>query len=200
MKPETSQKSQKFRLRKEIRNLRRKLGADEKQARDSAINRFLTSYLVEYRPRVVAAFWPFDGEPDLLPCLDLMQREGVRVALPVIGNSSGSTCMTFRKWAPETRMENNRFGIPEPTGSPEILIPDIDLMLLPLVGWDEAGRRLGMGAGFYDRALQPYAQSDSPVRIGVAYQLQKMPSVPAEPWDVRLHMVLSESGWFTCPE
>ena len=143
MKPEASKKPQKSRLREDIRNLRRMLGADEKQARDSAINRFLTSYLVEYRPRVTAAFWPFDGEPDLLPSLDLLQREGVQVALPVIGNISGSTSMTFRKWAPETRMENNRFGIPEPKGTPEVLVIDIDLMLLPLVAFDDTGNRLG---------------------------------------------------------
>jgi 5-formyltetrahydrofolate cyclo-ligase len=199
LKPETSKRPQKASLRKKIRALRRNLGADEKQAMDSAINRFLTSYIVEHRPRSVAAFWPFDGEPNLLPGMDLLQREGIQVALPVLGIDSGSPSMTFRKWTTATAMEENRYGIPEPSGSPEVMMIEIELMLLPLVAWDEDGRRLGMGAGFYDRALQPYAQSASPVRIGVAYQLQKVPHLPAEPWDVRLHMVLSESGWFTCP-
>jgi len=77
-------------------------------------------------------------------------------------------------------------------------LQDIDLILIPLVGWDETGGRLGMGAGFYDRVLQPFAQSDTPIRAGVAYQLQKVRAVPVEPWDIRLHMVLSETGWFTC--
>jgi 5-formyltetrahydrofolate cyclo-ligase len=78
-------------------------------------------------------------------------------------------------------------------------LADIDLLLMPLVGWDESGTRLGMGAGFYDRALAPLCQSDAPVRAGVAYQLQKIPDLPNEPWDIRLHMLLSETGWFTCP-
>ena len=199
MKPEARKKPLKSSLRKKIRALRRNLGAGEKQAMDSAINRFLSSYIVEHRPRTVAAFWPFDGEPDLLPSMDLLQREGIQVALPVLGITSGSPSMTFRKWTTATAMEENRYGIPEPSESPEVLMNEIDLMLLPLVAWDEDGGRLGMGAGFYDRALQPYGQSACPLRIGVAYQLQKVPQLPAEPWDIRLHMVLSESGWFTCP-
>ena len=96
-------------------------------------------------------------------------------------------------------MKKSRFGIPEPCGNPEILKCDIDLLLMPLVGWDESGSRLGMGAGFYDRALQSFSHSDVPIRAGVAYQLQKVPDVPDEPWDIRLHMLLSETGWFTCP-
>ena len=96
-------------------------------------------------------------------------------------------------------MKKSRFGIPEPCGNPEILLFDIDLLLMPLVGWDESGSRLGMGAGFYDRALQSFSHSDVPIRAGVAYQLQKVPDVPDEPWDIRLHMLLSETGWVTCP-
>jgi len=180
--------------------LRRRLGTEEKQALDGAINRFLSTYIVEHRPRTVAAFWPFDGEPDLLPSLDLLQREGVQIALPVIGSPAAGPSMIFRKWTAESLMKKNRFGISEPSDTAEIPILEIDLMLLPLVGWDEAGGRLGMGAGFYDRALQPFGQSNSPHRMGVAYQMQKLPGVPAEPWDVRLHLILSESGWFTCPE
>ncbi len=96
-------------------------------------------------------------------------------------------------------MEKSRFGIPEPVRSPEIPVCDIDLLLMPLVGWDESGNRLGMGAGFYDRVLAPLSQSDVPIRAGVAYQLQKVPIMPIDPWDIRLHMILSETGWFTCP-
>lgn len=96
-------------------------------------------------------------------------------------------------------MKQNLYGIPEPDETAEILLSGIDLVLLPLVGWDDAGGRLGMGAGFYDRALQPYGQSDAPVRMGVGYQLQRVTEVPAEPWDICLHKILSELGWSDCP-
>jgi len=96
-------------------------------------------------------------------------------------------------------MKKSGYGIPEPCGSPEIPLSNIDLLLMPLVGWDESGNRLGMGAGYYDRALEPLSQSDAPIRTGVAYQLQKVPGVPDDPWDIRLHMLLTETGLFICP-
>ena len=200
MQPEASHKALKSELRKKIREQRKNIDAVEKLALDSAMNRFLTTYLDQYQAQTVAAFWPFDGEPDLLPTLDLLERAGKTVALPVIEDIPGKPSMIFRQWSTDTSMVKNLYGIPEPVGTPEILLPNIDLMLLPLVGWDESGGRLGMGAGFYDRSLQPFGLSDSPVRMGVAYQLQKIPRVPAEPWDVRLHMLLSESGWSAFPD
>jgi 5-formyltetrahydrofolate cyclo-ligase len=120
--------------------------------------------------------------------------------LPVIRQSPSGPSLVFRQWSGATEMEKSRFGIPEPCRSPEIPLSDIDLLLMPLVGWDESGNRLGMGAGFYDRALAPLSQSDSPIRAGVAYQLQKVPVMPLDPWDIRLHMLLSETGWFSCPK
>ena len=92
-------------------------------------------------------------------------------------------------------MKKNRYGIPEPTGTGMVQVPEIDLVLLPLVGWDRFGSRLGMGAGYYDRALQPFAQSDRPLRVGVAYRVQQVEKLPAEPWDIQLHGMLTESGW-----
>ena len=108
--------------------------------------------------------------------------------------------MKFQQWSPGTQMVTNRYGILEPSETPDIQMVEIDLMLIPLVGWDSSGGRLGMGAGYYDRALQPFAQSPSPVRAGVAYQLQQAPNLPTEPWDIRLHGILSESGWQECPQ
>lgn len=200
MKPEASQKALKSRLRKKIREQRRSIDAPDKLSLDSAINRFLTTYAEESHVQTIAAFWPFDGEPNLLPALELLESAGIRLALPVIGIVSASPSMIFRHWMTGAVMEQNFYGIPEPVGTAEILLPDIDLILLPLVGWDDSGGRLGMGAGYYDRALQPFRQSHSPVRMGVAYQLQKLPVIPAEPWDIRLHMILSESGWAIFPE
>jgi len=200
MNPETSKKTQKNELREAIRKQRKGLGEKEKQAADGAINSFLARYISDSRPQTIAAYWTFDGEPDLLPVMDLCLRAGIRVALPVIVDTPGRPSMIFRQWSSGVSLEDSRYGIPEPVDTAEILLFDIDLVLLPLVGWDESGGRIGMGAAYYDRALNPFAQSGSPVRMGVAYQLQKVPRVPAEPWDIHLHMVMSESGLFTCPD
>ena len=198
MKNETSQKSKKSALRNDLRARRRQLDESERQVMNASINQFLTNFIAEHRPASIAAFWSFDGEPGLLPTLELSSRQGTQIVLPVISNSPAGNTLLFRQWSPDTLMKTNNFGIPEPDDTPEVLLADIDLILIPLVAWDETGGRLGMGAGFYDRALQPCSQSDTPIRTGVAYQLQKVANVPDEPWDIRLHRVLSETGWFTC--
>jgi len=200
MKPEASQNALKSRLRRKTREQRKNIGADERLVLDSAINRYLVDYVNQSRARTIAAFWPFDGEPDLLPTLGLLECEGLQLALPVIVQAPARPSMIFRQWTTETATKRNIYGIPEPVGTGEILLADIDLLLLPLVAWDDSGGRLGMGAGFYDRVLQPFIESDAPMRMGVAYQLQRLPFVPAEPWDIKLHMILSESGWSVCPK
>jgi 5-formyltetrahydrofolate cyclo-ligase len=199
MKPETSYRDQKAALRKSLRQQRRSLDPVQKEQLDSAIILGLTTLITKVKPSCIAAYWPFDGEPDLRPVLDLMQRDGIRPALPVIFDSSSGPSMAFRQWSPGAPMTRNRYGIPEPSGTPLINLLDIDLVLLPLVGWDAFGARLGMGAGYYDRVLQPFAQELTPMRVGVAYHLQKVPRLPAEPWDIRLHGVVCESGWSECP-
>ena len=199
MKTETSQKTKKSALRNDLRARRKQLDEPDRLSLDASINHFLAKFIAEHRPATIAAFWPFDGEPNLLPTLESADQQGTRIALPVIKQSPSGPSLIFRLWSGATVMKKSRFGIPEPCGSPEIPLFNIDLLLMPLVGWDESGSRLGMGAGFYDRALQPLSQSDAPIRAGVAYQLQKVPGVPDEAWDIRLHMLLSETGWFTCP-
>ena len=89
--------------------------------------------------------------------------------------------------ASETKL--NRYGIPEPVGTLELRLSEIDLALVPLVAWDEYGGRLGMGASFYDRLFEPFAADVKPFRMGVAYQLQKVDHIPLEPWEVRMHAV-----------
>lgn len=199
MKPKISQLTNKSDLRDELRARRRQLDESDRLSLDASINHFLAKYIAEHRPATIAAFWPFDGEPNLLPTLAATDQLETQIALPVIRQSPSGPSLVFAQWTSATVMEKNLYGIPEPCGSPEILLFNIDLLLLPLVGWDESGSRLGMGAGFYDRALAPLSQCEVPVRTGVAYQLQRVSKIPDEPWDIRLHMLLSETGWFTCP-
>jgi 5-formyltetrahydrofolate cyclo-ligase len=200
MHTETSQKNLKSRLRKELRQRRASIGAVQRNRWDELINQNLEAYANQALPRTVAAYMAFDGEPDLLPALNRLMRKGVKLALPVIQDAPGKAIITMREWLPEQELANNRYGIAEPAGTADIRITDIDLVLIPLVGWDRAGGRLGMGASFYDRLFQPFAGSDKPLRIGVGYELQCVPSVPREPWDIQLHGLLTENGWFTCEQ
>jgi len=195
---ETSQKILKSRLRKELRQKRASIDAGQRGRWDALINQNLEEYTNQALPRTVAAYMAFDGEPDLLPALTGLARKGVKLAFPVIQDAPGMAVITMREWIPDQEMAANRYGIAEPAGVEDIRITDIDLVLIPLVGWDRTGGRLGMGASFYDRLFQPFAGSDRPLRIGVGYELQGVPNVPREPWDIHLHGLLTENGWYTC--
>jgi len=192
------QKSLKSQLRREIRCKRAAIEAAQRKRWDAAINQHLDEYSRQASPAVVAAYLAFDGEPDLMPALAGMEDRGVKLALPVIQDAPAKAVITFRQYSPTGEMQQNRYGISEPAGTREIRVTDIDLVLFPLVGWDKTGGRLGMGASFYDRLFQPFQELGRPVRMGVGYELQYVERVPSDPWDVRLHGVLSENGWFTC--
>jgi 5-formyltetrahydrofolate cyclo-ligase len=200
MKIESSQKSPKSRLRKEIRSMRAGIDAARRKRWDTAINQHLENYWRLSSPGVVAAYMAFDGEPDLMPSLANLADRGVKLALPVISDEPGKAVITFRLWSVASEMQRNRYGISEPAGTMEISVSDLDLVLVPLVGWDRAGGRLGMGASFYDRLFQPFAECGRPVRMGVGYELQNVEIVPRDPWDIPLHAVLTENGWFTCAD
>ena len=199
MNNEPSLKRQKAELRKSMRSLRAALDTDRRGALDAEINRHLLAFARRTGPRTIAAYAAFDGEPDLEPALRQLDTEGVRLALPVVMDGPGRAVIGFRQWLPTHETRTNRYGIPEPAGTLDVQLSEIDLVLLPLVAWDETGGRLGMGASFYDRLFQPFARQTRPQRVGVGYELQKRERLPLDPWDVRLHGMLTEAGCITCP-
>ncbi|MBT8048738.1 MAG: 5-formyltetrahydrofolate cyclo-ligase [Xanthomonadales bacterium] len=198
MHSEASQKSQKIQLRKDIRRKRAIIDEKKRAHWDALINHQLLAYVSQARPATVAAYMAFDGEPDLAPTLTALYENGAKLALPVVRDAPGKSVITFSQWKPDSDLRPNRYGIAEPAGTDLVRIIDIDLVLVPLVGWDKSGGRLGMGASFYDRLFQPFAELDKPVRMGVGYALQQVSRIPREPWDIRLHGMLTENGWFTC--
>jgi 5-formyltetrahydrofolate cyclo-ligase len=199
MNIEPSRQLRKNELRRQLRQQRVAVGPDRRQAWNASINRHLLDYAAAEKPRVVAAFMAFDGEPDLAPALTELEHRGVRLALPVVRAGSGRADICFRQWSLNSEMQANRYGIREPVGTLDIRLDEIDLALIPLVAWDSQGGRLGMGASFYDRMFQPLAELRRPIRMGVAYQLQQAEHLPLDPWDIRLHAILTENGCFTCP-
>ncbi len=94
-------------------------------------------------------------------------------------------------------MRKNNFGIAEPGDRGRILTAELDVVLVPLVGFDDAGNRLGMGGGFYDRHfsfLRSRTHFRRPRLIGVAYEMQRLPKLPTDPWDVPLWAVVTDRG------
>ncbi len=90
-------------------------------------------------------------------------------------------------------LERGSFGIPEPVDGEIVPLANHDVVLVPLVAFDESLHRVGQGGGFYDRALEPLPR---PFTIGVAYSFQQIPTVPREPWDLPLDVIVTDQGIF----
>ena len=106
--------------------------------------------------------------------------------------------MRFLEYSLGDQLVNNRYGIPEANqGSPEISADQLDLVLLPLVGFDRQGRRLGMGGGYYDRCFSFTKHKNKvskPLLIGLAHSCQESPELPNEEWDIALDLIISDRG------
>jgi 5-formyltetrahydrofolate cyclo-ligase len=102
------------------------------------------------------------------------------------------------------RLQENRFGIPEPCVPARALVRAqlLDLILVPLVAFDASGNRLGMGGGYYDRSLAFVAQRQhwrKPHVVGLAYEFQRVARMPANAWDVPLAAVVTNRSWYNMP-
>lgn len=121
--------------------------------------------------------------------------------LPVLSRLSGDY-LWFAPAEPGTSLAQNRFGIPEPVVLARDLVraQQLDLVLLPLVGFDESGNRLGMGGGFYDRSLSFLRNRKiwrKPNLVGIAHDFQRVDSLEAKPWDMPLEAVITDRAVYT---
>ena len=145
------------------------------------------------RARRVACYLANDGEMDLGPVMAMLRRNGRQVLLPSLHGNG----LWFFPYDCDTPLTPNRFGIPEPdvAAHSRCRARDLDLVLMPLVAFDPTGNRLGMGGGFYDRTFS-YLRNRStwkkPLLLGIAYEFQRLDSLPSQSWDVPLHGVATE--------
>lgn len=184
------------RLRRALRNARQALTRSEQRDHARRLARHLTKSVRFRRARRVALYWPADGEID--PRLLIDRDRGRQWFLPVLRRYPRKT-LFFARWRPGEPLVPNRFGIPEPKrqGCRRRMALSLDLILVPLVGFDDEGQRLGMGGGFYDRTLARLRRCRHwrrPCLIGAAHACQRVTRLRSRPWDVRLAAVMTEEG------
>jgi 5-formyltetrahydrofolate cyclo-ligase len=178
-------------LRRELRAKRRALPNGIRAQADRAIGAHIRNLPEFRRARRVALFMSFDGEPSLAALVDLARRQRKQLYVPVL---HGMT-MTFAELEPGATLAPNFFGILEPKLGGEIDARQLDLVLTPLVGFDDLGVRLGVGRGYYDRCfrfLRHRRHWHRPKLLGVAYELQRVPPLVPSSWDVPLWGVVTE--------
>ena len=139
---------------------------------------------------VVAGYWPVGCELDCRPLLQWFGAAGWDCALPVVVGAAAP--LRFRRWRPGEPLVAGGGGIPEPASSAPEVSPSV--VLVPLVAFDRAGRRLGQGAGHYDRTLAVLRARAPVLVVGLAFAVQEEPALPAAPHDQPLDWIVTEQG------
>ena len=177
-----------------MRAARAALGVPERLAAADAVAAAFASRPELRAPGHVAGYWAVGGE---LP-LHRVQTQlapGQVWCLPVVQDDA---TLRFAPWRAGDATVANRFGIPEPAvDAPSTLdAAELTVVLVPLVAFDAAGHRVGMGGGYYDRTFAfRHAAAAPPWLVGVGYALQEVADAGAQAWDVRLDAIATERGW-----
>jgi 5-formyltetrahydrofolate cyclo-ligase len=136
---------------------------------------------------IIAFCWPYKNEYDVRHLAAALRRRGATTAMPVV--VAPKTPLIFREWEPGIELADGPLGIPYPVGSREV-VPDH--VLLPMLGWDAEGYRLGYGGAFFDRTLAALAKR--PRVIGVAYEQAYLQTIKPQPHDIPVDFVVTERG------
>ena len=175
--------------------IEQRLNLPDRLDRAEMLQRVMRIWLVGRPDAVIGAYWPIKGEFDPLPALHRWKEDGElldepalrRIGLPVV-NKQHKT-LTFHAWYPGCPMEEDAFGILKPKDTEEF---HPELLLVPCVGFGPNGVRLGYGGGFYDRTLA--SLRPMPYTAGIGYGHGYIPWLEAEPHDVPLDAMLTETG------
>ena len=181
-------------LRKALRGRRAALSAQERIAAATAlvghiekIPEFLTD------PRI-GGYWAVEGELPLAALMQGLRSRGQIWHLPIVALQRR---LEFAPWQAGAALTTNRYGIPEPIASAaqRVAPQQLDVVLVPLLGFDRSGHRLGFGGGYYDRSfafLKDRIEAHKPLLVGIGYALQEVREIVPMPWDLRLDYVVTE--------
>lgn len=186
---------QKATIRKDLRAKRRSLSAADHQQRSRRAAQAVARLPMFKSGARVAIYLPFDRETDTAPLIAAAHRRGVRLFVPVVIDRRHAR---LRFYPLGLRTRRGVFGIAVPERMTSPIAPRwFDVIVIPFVGVDPAGRRLGMGGGFYDRALAFRRQRrhwNGPRLVGLGFDCQRTDDRFAEVWDLRLDSLATESG------
>jgi len=175
-------------LRRSLLRQRQALNEADWQNRSKAIVGHLKNTPIFQQAKTILAYFSIRQEPDLSSLFSLEKQWGFPIT---IGNEL--------KWYPWTSGEpliTGTYGIPIPANQQMSLVPEqVDLILIPAVGIDRLGYRLGYGGGFYDRLLSNPQWQRIPT-LGIIFEFAQLPTLPIDPWDRALDGWCSENGLF----
>ncbi|MEO5377394.1 MAG: 5-formyltetrahydrofolate cyclo-ligase [Magnetococcus sp. DMHC-6] len=191
-------------IRKQLRLCRKNLTQEQIFSLSRIVFQFVTTLRVYQEASSIGLYFPIDNEVDTALLFENAHCLGKKVYVPVVDKSSSA--LRFVLISPDAQLQSGAFGILEPLHREELLDPwhssgleALDLLFVPLLGFDRQGGRLGFGGGYYDRALAAGLKMGAnglnrPLLVGLAYHFQEVDQLPSEPHDILLNLVVSTSG------
>jgi 5,10-methenyltetrahydrofolate synthetase len=151
----------------------------------------ITAALIDGFPQInrmtIGLYWPFKGEFDTRYAIHHWRTRGARAALPVVVEKAAP--LEFREWWPGAPMTKGVYDLPIPEGT-AVVVPQA--LLIPPIGFDARGYRLGYGGGYFDRTLA--ALDPKPLRIGVAFEISRIATIHPQPHDIPMDFIVTEAG------
>ncbi|MEA3639647.1 MAG: 5-formyltetrahydrofolate cyclo-ligase [Lamprobacter sp.] len=186
-------------LRRRLRRARRALTQPEQREHAEAVCQRLISSGLLHAARRIAFYLPLHGELNPMPIRERLPGRR-RWYLPVLRQHAPGR-LWFVRFDAQSRLQRNRFGILEPVVHQRRIVPPqgLNLILVPLVGFDAECHRIGMGAGFYDRSLAFLGSRQHwqrPRLIGLAHECQRVEAIEPEPWDRPMDAIVTEQALY----
>lgn len=174
--------------RAELRTRRLALSRAARESIRAVVTRFIRHEVPDLEIACIGFCWPFKGEVDLRHVVRGALASGAEAALPVVVERAQP--LEFWSWRPHMPMQRGIWNIPTPA---ERRVVHPTLLLVPLVGFDAAGYRLGYGGGYFDRTLAIAAPR--PMTVGVGYELGRLETIRPQPHDIPLDAIVTEAGF-----
>jgi 5-formyltetrahydrofolate cyclo-ligase len=137
--------------------------------------------------KVIAFCWPYKGEVDVRFAIRAFRTQGAMAALPAV--TAKAAPLEFRSWWPGVTMKPGALAIPVPQNTPAVTP---DMAIVPVVGFDPEGYRLGYGGGYFDRTLA--ALPRKPITVGVGFEAARLPTIHPQPHDIAMDFIVTEAG------
>ena len=174
----------KSKIRKKILEIRKK--KNSKNIQLSLLKIFKKITKNTSKKKIIGGYYPVNFEIDILEFLEKLEVKGMQLCFPVVKKNNE---MDFYSWSTKNFLKLNKFGIPEPEQIKKVL-PDI--ILVPLVAFDDRLYRIGYGGGYYDRYIEKLSKKKNLLKIGIAHSCQKINRVPINKYDKKLDIIITE--------
>lgn len=178
-------------LRSHLLTLRCATSEGERLEWNKAIESSLRDLLPDAAETVFGLYWPFRAEFAIRPLMRELHKRGGLPALPRVVTRGAP--LAFHQWYPGVAMRAGALGIAEPVDTDKVT-PHV--LIVPLVGFDARGYRLGYGGGYYDRTISAFKQH--PLLIGVGYELSRLQTIHPQPHDIPMDYIVTEAGVHDC--